>query len=386
MIWKKMQMNGRKHTRRAALVGGIHLSLLALLSACSPERAQGNQPPSETKTTPTPTISPGLTKQGEEQLALFQKRLEWLTKAKKDNSTYKQQYEADRQALQSAKTDSAYQKALNTLKKHLDDCEMPALQAEIIVRRDQLQQEVEQWGKENYYQNPSSGIKYALGFEYGVEGAVWQINQGLEGNKTLQDGIWYFVPGEVTLEAYRQMVKDLDMYELHFQYMKQNRKDTTPYDQPHEVDLQMMKRYGKMNERVIVVSLAEQVMRAYENGVLKKAMYTTTGRPEFPAVPGKWHVLTKKSPDLFTSSAPPGSPMAYPPTHLNYTVRYCYPEYYLHDSDWRLDYGPGTQFPHVDSSGNESASTGSHGCINFPVAEMSWIYEFTDINTCILVY
>jgi lipoprotein-anchoring transpeptidase ErfK/SrfK len=59
----------------------------------------------------------------------------------------------------------------------------------------------------------------------------------------------------------------------------------------------------------------------------------------------------------------------------------------VHDAWWRVDYGPGTQFPHTDSGGDQTfAGNGSHGCINMQEDQAAWVYNHTDWNTTIMVY
>jgi lipoprotein-anchoring transpeptidase ErfK/SrfK len=60
--------------------------------------------------------------------------------------------------------------------------------------------------------------------------------------------------------------------------------------------------------------------------------------------------------------------------------------YNLHDSWWRSDYGPGTQFPHADSSGNQSAFEGTHGCVNMLEENAHWLYDYVDLGTAVIIY
>jgi lipoprotein-anchoring transpeptidase ErfK/SrfK len=60
--------------------------------------------------------------------------------------------------------------------------------------------------------------------------------------------------------------------------------------------------------------------------------------------------------------------------------------YNLHDSWWRAEYGPGTQFPHADSSGNQSAFEGTHGCVNMPEEIAHWLYDYVDLGTAVIIY
>jgi lipoprotein-anchoring transpeptidase ErfK/SrfK len=106
-----------------------------------------------------------------------------------------------------------------------------------------------------------------------------------------------------------------------------------------------------------------------------------------PSLPGVWPTLDRKSPTIFKSPDPPGSPFWYPDTPINYAILYHWGGYNVHDAWWRADYGPGTQFPHTDSGGDQTfAGNGSHGCINMQEDQAAWVYNHTDWNTTIMVY
>jgi len=176
-----------------------------------------------------------------------------------------------------------------------------------------------------------------------------------------------------------------DLFNLHL--FETDYTDKTSFDQAHKTDLQALQQYGLLTRQVIVVSLANQAMRIYQNGTLVRSLQVTTGRPELPSLPGVWSVQDRLSPTTFTSSEPPGSPYWYPPTPIHFAIEYHLGGYFVHDSWWRADYGPGTQFPHIDSGGDQSFSgDGSHGCINVPLDQADWIYNHTNWNTTIVVY
>jgi lipoprotein-anchoring transpeptidase ErfK/SrfK len=47
-------------------------------------------------------------------------------------------------------------------------------------------------------------------------------------------------------------------------------------------------------------------------------------------------------------------------------------------------YGPGTNLPHYSSDPGEPV--GSHGCVNIPLADMIWLWDWTDVGTTVVVY
>ncbi len=167
------------------------------------------------------------------------------------------------------------------------------------------------------------------------------------------------------------------------QAMLTNIGDSTPHDQVHQTDLQLLRFYNITSGRAVVISLREQTARFYQDGQLVNWSYVTTGRPELPSVPG-WHVaMWRASPTTFTSPDPAGSPNYYRPTHINYAIAYNVNGYFLHDAWWRSWFGPNSNLPHHDPA---AFNGGSHGCVNFPEANMKWVYNWTVQGTPIILY
>ena len=128
-------------------------------------------------------------------------------------------------------------------------------------------------------------------------------------------------------------------------------------------------------------------MRLYQNGKLVKSFLVTTGRVELPSLPGDWTVQNRQSPTVFKATEPKGSPYWYPDTPINYAILYHWGGYFVHDAWWRVNFGPGTQFPHYDVGGDEAfAGNGSHGCVNVQEQQAAWVYSHTDWNTQIVIY
>jgi lipoprotein-anchoring transpeptidase ErfK/SrfK len=372
----KYQQKQKKHTMRyrlsALLIGGLALCLL-LLSACS-ALSSGNPAPSRPTPPPlpTPTIDGTLKNQGETQLQAFE---QWITQLQRyggDTAAYQQQYSADQLALQNAKTNAAYKTALTTLNAHVAAIQLPTLKAETLYLQQELQQQATSWGRVHQYHNAFDNTSYALGYEYGP------------------NGIGEFIQDEVntaqTVEDYQQAIEDINTELTNFQAMATNTSDPTPYNQPHNTDLQLMQHYGKGNSKVLVISLQEQAMRVYDHGKLVKAFLVTTGRPDKPSLPGLWWVEGKQSPTVFKAGVPKSSPYWYPDTPINYAIQYHSQGYFIHDSWWRADYGPGTNFPHRDSTGDPFSAQGSHGCINVSKDNAAWVYGFVVLYTSIIIY
>ncbi len=372
-----MQINVRVHHRKrhtfrhipATFMSAIMLCLV-LLSACASNA--GNTGPGTSTAIATPTIDLTSKNQGELQLLAFQQWISLMQQYNGDTTTFQQQYAADQQALNNARTEVAYKTALAKLNTHVAAIKIPAMKAESQNLQDQLRQEVTSWGQQHQYHDDYNNTNYPLGFEYGPNGIGGWVQQELNSAQTWADD--------------QQAIEDLNMYLTNFQAMVTNAGDKTPSDQVHQTDLQLMQHYGYMNKKVVVISLYEQAMRVYQNGKLVNAFLVTTGRPERPSPPGTWWVEGKESPTVFKANVPQSSPYWYPDTPINFAMQYHSDGYFLHDSWWRADYGPDTNFPHQDSSGDSFSANGSHGCVNLAKDNAAWLYNFVQIYTPVLIY
>ena len=370
-----MSQYTRKKTP-ALILSVLILTLMLLLTAC------GSGTSSTVSSTPTaipsPTIDSTLTKQGDMELQAFQQWIALLKQYNGDITPYQQQYTGDQQALHTAQTDTAYKTALAKLQGHVEAIKIPAMKTEATTLLQQLQQQVTAWGKTHTYHDSYNNVTYPLGYEYGPNGVGGWAVQELGQSQTLAD--------------YQQTIEDLNVYLTNFQAMMANTSDKTPYNQVHQTDLQLIQHYGYMNKKVVVVSLEEQALRVYDNGKLVNAFLVTTGRPEKPSPPGTWWVEVKKSPTVFKAGVPQFLPDGsqnhewYPDTPINYAMQYHSSGYFLHDSWWRNDYGPTTNYPHADSSGDPFSAQGSHGCVNMSKDNAAWLYSFVSLNTPVIVY
>jgi lipoprotein-anchoring transpeptidase ErfK/SrfK len=233
-------------------------------------------------------------------------------------------------------------------------------------------QEVQNWGNAHTFFDKYNGQTYPLDGPYMAKGIGEDLDRELNAAATASD--------------YQQALTDAQNEYFHLQMLETDASDATPYNQVHQTDLQLIDHYKLQNNQVIVVSFIEDALRLYENGKLVRAFLVTAGRPELPPVPGLWSVMWRLTHTTFHSSYPPGSPYWYPDTPINYAMMYHSGGYFIHDSWWRNDYGPGTQFYHSDSSGNVSADYGTHGCVNMATPDAAWLYNNTSYNTAILMY
>ena len=135
-------------------------------------------------------------------------------------------------------------------------------------------------------------------------------------------------------------------------------------------------------EKALTISLSEQVIRAYDHGQQVFSSYVTTGRPGLETDPGSFKVYWKVSPWTMHSPWPKGSPYWYPDSKVTMVMWFNGGDG-IHDAYWRSRYGPGTNGPHYDPTGED---TGTHGCVNVPYSNMVWLWNWTPTGTPVIVY
>jgi lipoprotein-anchoring transpeptidase ErfK/SrfK len=135
-------------------------------------------------------------------------------------------------------------------------------------------------------------------------------------------------------------------------------------------------------DKALTISLSEQVIRAYEHGQQVFWSYVTTGRPGLETDAGNFKVYWKVSPWTMHSPWPKGSPYWYPDSKVNMVMWFNGGDG-IHDAYWRSRYGPGTNGPHYDPTGED---TGTHGCVNVPYHNMVWLWNWTPTGTPVIVY
>lgn len=359
----------------SALIFSLLLACTLLLNACSgvlssasAKTTQGQAP----VLAPSPTVSPTLQQQGNAQLQTFQQWITLLQQYGGKAETYQQQYTSDQQALTAATTDTVYQAALHKLDGHVAAIKLPALKTEALSLQQKLSQEATSWSNQHTYYDPYDGVTYHLGYEY--TGIVNYPAQGL-------------LDGSSTIADYQYIVEQLNIWLSNFHAYQTEFSDKTPYDKVHATDTQLIRQYGYTSGKVLVISLAGQAMRVYQDGKLVNAFQVVTGMPDHPSLPGTWWIESRLTDIEFTSGKQPDEEGYYPPTPIAYAMQYHSGGYFIHQSWWRSEYGPYKQFPHIDHGGTSFADKGSHGCINMSTETVQWVYNFVDTNTTkIIIY
>jgi len=309
---------------------------------------------------------------GAAKLAEFSNDIQLTQQYGQDVTKYQQRLSADQTALNTAKTIKDYLKLATQIDNDIASIQLPMARGQSTFLLKQFHHEVTSWGKTHQYHDPQDGNSYPLDYAYDMQGIGSDADSVVQSAQTIDD--------------YQAAVDYLnnDLANLHA--MEADHGDNTFWQHAHAADLQLISRYG-LTGQVIVVSLIEQTMRLYQDGKVVQAFRITSGQYQLPSPPGVWHILLRQSPTVFKSSEPPGSAFWYPDTKINYAMEYHEGGYFFHDSWWRADYGPGTNYPHYDSGGDETfAGNGSHGCINMQEDQAAWLYAHTDYNTGVILY
>lgn len=247
-----------------------------------------------------------------------------------------------------------------------------ALRTEALSLQQQLWQEATTWSSQHTYYDRDDGKTYNLGYEYQAI-AYYPTQNMLNSAQTAAD--YQYIIGQLN-----GWLADFHAYTVDF-------NDKTPYNQVHATDMQLMYQNGDTSGQVIVIALSEQAMRVYQDGKLVSAFLVVTGMPGHASLPGSWWIEDKLTNTTFVSGKQPGQDGYYPPTPIAYALQYHSSGYFIHQSWWRSQYGPGKQFPHLDPHGTLFANGGSHGCVNMSTADVKWLYNFAQANTTkVIVY
>src|SRR5437763_7755858 len=127
----------------------VVLLSLILLSACSTNT--GNTASSTSTAVPTPAIDSTLQNQGDMQLRSFRQWITLMQQYNGDTTVFQKQYNADQQALNNARTVTAFKAGLAKLNSHVEAIKIPAMKTESQSFQYQLQQEVTSWGQLHHY-------------------------------------------------------------------------------------------------------------------------------------------------------------------------------------------------------------------------------------------
>ena len=306
---------------------------------------------------------------GSTLLGSFQARIDQLAQDGEKTDQFQQQHDDDAKQLAAATQLADYLTLGQAINKQINAMTLPLVRGQARHNLKVLEALV------SYAQGitrPShyDGTTYTVAYEYASP------DEGI-------GGVQQEVAGASTVDDFQNANDDVGVMTSNLRALLDNLRDSTPHSQPHAADLTLMQHYGITQGRVVVVSLYEQTARLYDNGKLVYWSYVTTGRPELPSPPGLHYAMEKLYHTTFQSAEPKGSPFWYAPTPINYAILYANYGFFMHDGWWRSEFGPDTNLPHFDPA---AFNGGSHGCINFPLDNMAYVYDWTPIGTPIVIY
>ena len=119
---------------------------------------------------------------------------------------------------------------------------------------------------------------------------------------------------------------------------------------------------GNGGERWIDVNLSEQLLIAYEGDVPVYWVTVSTGLPGTPTVVGQYRIYVKYESTLMSGDN-------YYLPNVPYTM-YFYRGYGIHGAYWHNNFG----YPM------------SHGCVNVPVPDSEWLYNFAGVGTLVNIH
>ena len=118
-------------------------------------------------------------------------------------------------------------------------------------------------------------------------------------------------------------------------------------------------------EKWVDLNLANKTVTAYEGAtVVHGPVSIVDGAPETPTVTGTYKVYLQHEVQTMRGENADGTP--YVTADVPW-VSYFYSGYAFHGAGWRSSFG----------------YSGSHGCVNMPISEAQWIYQWVDTNTVV---
>ncbi|SDM97869.1 L,D-transpeptidase family protein [Actinomyces ruminicola] len=119
-------------------------------------------------------------------------------------------------------------------------------------------------------------------------------------------------------------------------------------------------------EKWVDINLSSKTVTAYEGAtVVRGPVYVVDGAPATPTVTGTFHVYLKYETQTMRGQNADGTD--YETENVPW-ISYFYQGYALHGAPWRSSWG----------------FSGSHGCLNMPVGEAKWFYDWSEIGTTVV--
>jgi lipoprotein-anchoring transpeptidase ErfK/SrfK len=121
------------------------------------------------------------------------------------------------------------------------------------------------------------------------------------------------------------------------------------------------------NGKLITVDTGKQMIYAWEGGKIIHQNKVSTGMYYTPTVKGTFKIYKKLPLQDMKGHYPP-----YEPYNIKNVpnVMYFYQAYAIHGAYWHTMFG--TKY--------------THGCVNVPVADSQWLYDWADMGTQVVVF
>jgi|SRR3989344_1270426 len=125
-------------------------------------------------------------------------------------------------------------------------------------------------------------------------------------------------------------------------------------------------------DKLITVDTGSQTLRAWEGGKIVHQTKVSTGMKLTPTVKGSFKIYVKypvrdmKGPSPYKNIYPKGF------YHLKNVphIMYFYQGYGIHGAYWHNNFG----------------RPASHGCVNVPLADAEWLFNFANVGTQVVVF
>jgi lipoprotein-anchoring transpeptidase ErfK/SrfK len=135
----------------------------------------------------------------------------------------------------------------------------------------------------------------------------------------------------------------------------------------------------------IIVSISKQHLWACDGATSKYDSAVVTGMESYAAdlTPvGTYHIYGKQTDQTLTGSDATGS-WSDPVSYWEPFLYNKYGAYGFHDATWRAN----SDFGNIDVNApfTTTAKSGSHGCVELPLATAKWIYDWSTIGTTVTI-
>jgi hypothetical protein len=121
--------------------------------------------------------------------------------------------------------------------------------------------------------------------------------------------------------------------------------------------------------RNIKIDITKQTLYAYSNDVLENQFTISTGKWQFPTPLGTYKIKTKLLKTTMSRFYGVGDPNNYSLPNVPH-VMYFYRDYAIHGAYWHWKFGTRV----------------SHGCVNLKLDDATWLYDWADIGTPVIIY